>query len=293
MSEPQKKIVFIINPISGIRRKKAVEDAIARYLDHSFSYEIAYTEHAHHASEISKNASLNGADIIISVGGDGSANDVAQGLVHTRTIMGIIPQGSGNGLAHHMQIPFSLKKAIDVINRQKVSRIDTATINDRLFISIAGVGFDALVAEEFAKCRRRGFSSYFKTVLKQFRIYRPSTYKITFDGKEIERPALLVSFANSDQFGYNARIAPKAMINDGFIDLCIVRPVSFLTAARLAHKLFRRTIDKSKNVEVYKTKEIFIETTEDVSLHIDGDPQERIRTASVRIFPESLNLIVP
>lgn len=294
MSEQKMKIVFIINPISGMGRQKAVESAISKHLDHSsYVYEITYTKYARHACEISKNASVNGADIVISVGGDGSANEVARGLVNSETIMGIIPLGSGNGLAHHLKIPFTLKKAVAVINRKKVSRIDTATINNKLFISVAGLGFDALVAEEFAKCRKRGFWSYTKTVLKQFRTYKSSNYKIRFNGKEIERPALLVSFANSDQFGYNARIAPKATINDGFIDLCIVSPVSFFTAAGMAHKLFLKNIDNSRHVEVYKTKEINVEISEDVSFHIDGDPMDRIRSANVKIFPESLNFIVP
>lgn len=294
MNEQKKKIVFIINPVSGIGRQKTAEPAILKYLDHSkYFHEIAYTAYAHHAVEIAKAASQNGIDIVVSIGGDGSANDVAQGLVHSETIMGLIPVGSGNGLAHHLKIPISLKKSIGIINNLKISRIDTATINDKLFISVAGLGFDALVAEEFENCGKRGFWSYLNNVLKQFRVYKPSNYKISFEEKEINRPALLVSFANSDQFGYNVCIAPGAAINDGFIDLCIISPVSTFSAALMAHKFFLKNINSSRHVEIYKIKEVNVEVSEDVSCHVDGDPVERTHSATVKIAPKSLNIIIP
>jgi diacylglycerol kinase (ATP) len=294
MMRQKKKILFIINPVSGIGKQKRVENAIKKHLDHSeYDYEIAHTEYAHHATKISAEAQSKGIDIVVAIGGDGSANDVATGIVNTEMIMGVIPVGSGNGLAHFLKIPFSFKKSIRIICRNNVSRIDTATINNNLFISIAGLGFDALVAEEFTKCSRRGFWSYIKTILKEFRIYKPATYKIKFDGKEIERTALMVSFANSDQFGYNAHVAPQASINDGLIDLCIIQPVSFLKAIPMAHKLFHKSLDTSKNVEVYKVREASVETDSPVSCHLDGDPAERLSSAEVKIFPKSLNIIIP
>jgi diacylglycerol kinase (ATP) len=294
MSPAKKKIVFIINPVSGLGRQKKAEAAIRKYLDLSlFSYKIEYTHYAHHAVEIARDASMKGNDIVIAIGGDGSANDVACGLVNSETVMGLIPVGSGNGLARHLKIPISLKKSIEIINKQKISRIDTATLNDKLFISIAGLGFDALIAEEFAKCSKRGFWSYIKTGFKQFKNYKHLTYNIRFDEKEISRTALLVSFANSDQFGYNARIAPTATINDGFIDLCIIKPVSFFGAALMAPKLFHKKLDTSKHVEFYKITEAKITVSENVSCHIDGDPVERMNSVHLKIFPQSLNLIVP
>ena len=294
MNEQKKKIVFIINPISGTGRQKKSESAIIKYLDHSkYSYKIAYTAYAHHAVEIAKAATLNGSDIVVSIGGDGSANDVARGLVHSDTIMGLIPVGSGNGLAHHLKIPISLKKSISIINKLKISRIDTATINDTLFISVAGLGFDALVAEEFARCGRRGFWSYLKNGLKQFRTYKPEKYRLRFEGKEIDCTAMLVSFANSDQFGYNVRIAPKATVYDGLIDLTIIKPVSFFNAIFIAHRFFLKSIYRSKYVELYKIKEVHVDVSEEVSCHVDGDPVERIHSATVKIVPKSLNIIIP
>ncbi|HNW98054.1 MAG TPA: diacylglycerol kinase family lipid kinase [Bacteroidales bacterium] len=294
MSEQKKKIIFIINPISGIGRQVLVERAIKKFLDHSrFTYEIIKTEYAHHAIEISRKASLEKTDIVVAVGGDGSANDVACGLVNSETIMGLIPVGSGNGLAHHLKIPYLLKRSIGIINRQKVSRIDTATINDKLFISIAGLGFDALVAEEFAKSKRRGFFSYLINVVVQFFKYKPLQYKISFNNQSISCSALLVSFANSDQFGYNITIAPDARINDGYIDLCIIHPVSVFSAAFMANKLFLKNINRSKHVEIHKVKEAQIEVSDKVSCHIDGDPAERTNNVNIKIAPKSLNIIIP
>ncbi|MFH0865959.1 MAG: diacylglycerol kinase family protein [Bacteroidota bacterium] len=294
MDEQKKKIVFIINPVSGIGRHKKAESAILKHLDHSkYSFEIAYTDYAHHAAEIAKSASRNGFNVVVSIGGDGSANDVAQGLVHSETIMGLIPVGSGNGLAHHLKIPISLKKAIGIINKLKISRIDTATINDKLFISVAGLGFDALVAEEFARCGRRGFWSYLKNGMKQFISYKPAKYRLRFEGKEIDCNAMLVSFANSDQFGYNVRIAPGATVYDGFIDLTIIKPISFFSAALMAHRFFLKSVHRSRHVEVHKIKEAHVEISEDVSCHVDGDPVERTHSATVRIVPKSLNIIIP
>lgn len=292
--QKKKKITFIINPISGIGKKKTVEPAIIKYLDHSkYRYEIACTSYAHHAVEIANEASKNGSDIVVAIGGDGSANDVAQGLVHSETIMGIIPVGSGNGLAHHLKIPISLKRSIGIINELRTARIDTATINDYLFISVAGVGFDALVAEEFAKCGKRGFWSYLNNAWKQFRNYKPAIYKIRMEGKEIELPAMLISFANSDQFGYNVSIAPGATVYDGLIDVCIIKPVSLIRAISMGPRFFMKTVDKSKHVEVYKIKEAVVEISEKVSCHVDGDPIDRIQSATIKIAPRSLNIIVP
>jgi diacylglycerol kinase (ATP) len=294
MREQKKKIVFIINPVSGLGKQKKAEAAIKKYLDHSaYTYEIAYTSYAHHAVEISKKTSIDGVDIVVAIGGDGSANDVAQGLINSETILGLIPVGSGNGLAHHLKIPMSFKKSIGIINKLKISRIDTATINDKLFISIAGLGFDALVAEEFAHCGKRGFWAYLKTTYKQFKTYKPAFYKIRFDEREINCSALLVSFANSNQFGYNVCIAPAAQVDNGFLELCIIHPVSIFGAAFMAHRFFMKNIDRSKHVEIYKVKDTNVEVSADVSCHIDGDPVEHTNSATVKIKPKSLNIIIP
>ena len=290
----KKKILFIINPISGVGRQKKVEKAIQKKLDkNKFEFSIAYTNYSGHATNIAKIAIEEGFEIIIAVGGDGSANDIAQSLVNTDIVMGIIPVGSGNGFARHLKIPFNICKAIEVINNLKTFRVDTATINDKLFISIAGVGFDALVAEKFASGKRRGFWSYLKKTIREYFNYSPLEYTISIDNKQIIRKALLISIANSSQFGYNVSISPTASISDGYLDICIIHKMSVYSAATLVHKLFLKNIDKSKHVEVFKVKEARITCNEPSPCHIDGDPVERIREISACIKPFSLNIIVP
>ena len=227
----KKKIIFIINPISGVGKQRLVETAIDKTLDKSiFDYDISYTSAPKHATELSKDAACKNYDIVVAVGGDGSINEVAKGIIGSNCTLGIIPIGSGNGLARHFNIPFDISQAIEVINKCNTIKIDTATINEQLFLSIAGVGFDALVANKFAKGKRRGFWSYFKITVREYPKYKPKKYSLTIDGKKMIRRALLVSFANSNQFGYNTSIAPMAIINDGFLDVCILKKVPIVKA---------------------------------------------------------------
>ena len=290
----KKKILFIINPISGVGRQKAIEKAISLYLDDSlYDHEIAFTQYPHHATEIAKDAAEKHYEVVVAVGGDGSANDVAAGLINTNTAMGIIPLGSGNGLAHHLKIPFSISKAIKVLNHYKPSKIDTATTNGKLFISIAGIGFDAMVADKFALQKRRGFRTYLLLVIKEFFRYKPSEYTITINDKVIKTKALLISFANSDQFGNNVSIAPKASIYDGYLDLCIIKELTTIKALRIAHKFFNKDIDSSRFVETIKFKEARVSCDEFVHSHIDGDPDEKVTDIHVRIQPKSLYILIP
>jgi diacylglycerol kinase (ATP) len=290
----KKKILFIINPVSGIGKQKRVESSIPELLDHSlFDPKVAYTEYPQHAVQLSKEAADQGFELVVAVGGDGSVNEVAQGIVNTNVAMGIIPAGSGNGLAHHLKIPGQIKGAIEIINRTKIIKIDTATFNEKVFISMAGVGFDALVAERYAQVKRRGFFPYFKLVVGGFIKYHPARYTIRFDNKDLSCKALLINFANSGQFGYNATIAPSASLTDGLIDLCILHDISVLKALMIAHKLFLKNIDSSRYVEVHKVKEAEISCEQAVSSHIDGDPSDRITHAVVKIKPQSLNIIIP
>jgi diacylglycerol kinase (ATP) len=292
--ENKKKILFVINPTSGIGRQMLVEKKIRRRLDMTkFDYEVTYTEYAHHGVKIAREASGKGVDLVVSVGGDGSANDVAQALVNTDTAMGIIPVGSGNGLGHYLKIPSRIASAIKVLNRFEVKKIDTVTMNGKLFASIAGLGFDALVAEKFAKSKLRGFISYAKIMFREYMLYKSWEYTLAFDGKEIKRRATMISFANSDQYGYNARISPKASIDDGYVDLCIIHRMTIAMALFVIPRLFFRNAHKSKFVEIYKVKEAVIKCEQPDSSHIDGDADERITEAIIKVKPLSLNVVVP
>lgn len=294
MTTKKKRIVFIINPVSGVRSKNRLKKIIHKKLDPTqFDYRIIYTEYPHHATEIAQNEANAGTDVVVAVGGDGSANDVASGLVNTNTVMGLIPVGSGNGLAHHLRIPLSFTRSVEIINRFHTKRIDTATLNGKLFVSIAGVGFDALVAEQFDGRKIRGFLPYLLIIIKNFFSYKPKNYRIFLENKTLECKAFLISFANSDQFGFNASIAPDARIYDGYLELCILYPVPIYKAPRMANKLFLKNINRSKYVEIYKFKKARIETDVPVACQIDGDPAERIQIAEIDVLPKSLSIIAP
>jgi diacylglycerol kinase (ATP) len=271
-----KRILFVINPISGVGKQKSVEKLIGERVDKSrFSAEIAYTNAPGNATEISRKAAGDGVDIVVAVGGDGTVNEVASGLVGTSTALAIVPAGSGNGLARHLKIPMNLKSAIDVLDTGTVQKIDTATINDQLFVNVAGVGFDASVAA----------SSY--------KDYKPKQYSLLIDGKLIKRRALLVSFANSSQFGNNTSIDPAASVNDGFIDVCIVGKVPEWKTIFLAPLLFLRRFDRTRYVEIIRAKEVILKRKKGKNIHLDGDPKIMGKELSIKINPLSLNVIVP
>lgn len=290
----KKKILFIINPKSGIGKYKLLEKYIDQKLDrNAFEYKISYTKYAGHGTELAIKASQNKTEIVVASGGDGSINEIAKGLIGSKTILGIIPVGSGNGLAHHLQIPVDPLKAIEIINKTKTNIIDTAYINKQLFVSIAGLGFDALVAKKFTKVKNRGFLSYFKIITKEYPKYKALNYEINIDGKEIARKALFISFANSDQFGYNTSIAPNAKIDDGLIDVCIVKKVPIIELPFLAHLLYWKQIDKSKFIETIKGKEINIKQEKKSIVNIDGEAIKLDKNINVKINPLSLKIIIP
>jgi len=291
---PVKRILFIVNPVSGIGRCEKVEGILQKRLNSKkYTYKVVYTEQPGHAVLLSRDACGQGIDFVVAVGGDGTVNEVARGVVGTETILGIIPAGSGNGLSRHLNIPMNVSRAIEIINRGKVMRIDTATLNDDLFVNVAGVGFDASIANKFAKSAKRGFLAYFKITAGTYHSYKAKKYKLIIDGKEIERKALLISFANSSQFGNNASIDPKASIDDGLIDVCILQRIPFWKTVLVAPLLFMKQFDRTPYIEIVRAKEIQVIRKKGKRIHLDGDPKKIGREFTVRINPGSLNILVP
>ncbi len=290
----KKKLTFIINPVSGVFNKDRVIDAIGKGLDRTkFDYSIEYTEGPGHAIEICNRKIAEGVEIIVAVGGDGSVNEIARTLTDKKVVLGIIPAGSGNGLAHYLNIPFSYRKAIEVINSSKILKIDTGSINDVFFVSIAGIGFDGIVAREYAKNKRRGFFTYLKVVTEEYVNYRPRRYTIEINGEILKRKALFISFANSDQFGYGASIAPSASVDDGLLDVIIMKKPLMIEVPILASLLYWRKIDLSRQFEIIKAKELVVKTRRKRWVNIDGEPLKMKKKLYVKIHPLSLNIIVP
>lgn len=289
----KKKICFIINPVSGVGRQKVIEKLIDEELDRTiFDYEIAYTNAPKHATQLAKQAALKNFDIAVAVGGDGSVNETAKGLIGSTTAMAIIPAGSGNGLARHLNIPLDLKKAMAVINNVTKKTIDTIQFNEETFVNVAGVGFDAHIGWEFAKFGKRGFMSYVKVTFRELPKYKAQEYELIIDGKVIRRKAFLISFANGSQWGNNAHIAPLADIADGVMDIAIVKNISIANGIQFAYGLFNKTLHRSKHVEIIKTKEVIVKQPKIIA-HIDGEPIEIGKTISIKVNPLSLKVIVP
>jgi diacylglycerol kinase (ATP) len=288
-------LTFIINPIAGKGRAGNMSDVIEKCIDKTkFTYKILFSEKAGHIKKITKEALQSGTDIIIAVGGDGTVNEVARHIVHTDVILGIIPVGSGNGLGNYLKIPHNYEQALDTINAFHVKKIDTGTINNHFFVSVAGIGFDASVAKEYAKSKSRGFKTYLRSTIRKYFRYKPAKYKIRIGDIVIKRRALLITFANSDQFGYNTSIAPHAIIDDGFFDMCIMRKVPIFAAPLVVPRLFTRKIHKSVYHESHKVSEATVFRKRTSVIQVDGEAMKmKDKIIKVTNHPLSLWVICP
>ena len=286
--------MFIVNPISGKQKQTGIRDVIEKWINREqYDHSIVITEKGGDATDFARQAVTGGIDVVVAVGGDGTVNEVGQALVNTPVAMGIIPSGSGNGLARHLKIPFNYKKAIQVINKGNIRKIDTATVNEKVFLSVAGIGYDAFVAKKFAKAPKRGFISYFRIVSSEYPGYKPKKYEIEMDGQKIVRRAMLLTFANSNQFGNNTSIDPEASIDDGYIDVCIVRRIPLLLLPLYVPFLFTRTFHKTQYIEIFKAREVKILRKKGKTIHFDGDPFKMDKALEMKINPLSLKIIVP
>ena len=291
----KKKIIFIINPISGHHNKNNFPNLVEKHIDkNQYEYSIVFTEYAGHATELTMKAIEDDFDYIAAVGGDGTINEVAKCLIGKRQILVIVPLGSGNGLARHLELPFKPERLIkEVINKGKIYKIDTAVMNDIPFISIAGIGFDALIADYFAKDENRGFMTYAKLVTEKYPNYRQKEYTLILDDeKTIECKPFFVTFANSSQFGYNAEISPKASVQDGLIDVCVFKKPTILEVPIVATYFLAKQIDKSNFIDIYKAKKIKVTRKVAEVANIDGEAVEMSKDITVEIIPLSLNILL-
>jgi YegS/Rv2252/BmrU family lipid kinase len=270
----RQKILLIINPKAGPAQKFDIKSLAFKYIDSSiFDLTVNYTEYAGHAKELAQKAAENKYDIVAAAGGDGTVNEVGCGLVNTHTPLAILPCGSGNGLARHLGIPLKLEDAIKHINTGKHSTIDYMSINGELSFNVSGIGFDAEVAHSFATMEGRGMKNYIKAGLNNYLKSKNKIYRITANGKTQEYDAWMISLCNSNQFGNNAYIAPEATIDDGLIDVCILKKISLWQLPWLTYKLFNKRLASSSKVSYIKTSELCIETQGDMIVHVDGEPQ--------------------
>jgi diacylglycerol kinase (ATP) len=289
-----KHLVFIVNPRSGTDRVKAVRNAIDSSIDRQrYTYELLHTARPKHGIDLAREAAGKGAFAVIAIGGDGSVNDVVTGLIGSRTALGIIPKGSGNGMARTMEIPLKIEAALEVINKGNAQPVDIAYANGRPFISNAGVGFDALISKKFTRSKRRGLMAYSWLVTKYLWLYNEWDWRITIDGKKIRTKAFLVNVANGQQFGYNFKIAPDASYNDGLLDLIIIRKFPKLMGTPIVVRAMNGTLTKSRYVDHYRGKEITIAHPDLKLMQTDGDAHPCTNRITFSIEPGALNVLMP
>lgn len=294
MKEEKKKISFIINPISGTQNKEQILHLLDEKLDtEKYVKEVIYTQYAGHAIKIAEEKANEEVFAVIAVGGDGTINEIARSLVHTNTALGIIPCGSGNGLARHLQIPMETRGAIEIINEGTLSTIDYGKIDERPFFCTCGVGFDAFVSLKFAKAGRRGPLIYLEKTLLESLKYRPETYELeTEDGMQRYK-AFLIACGNASQYGNNAYITPQATLTDGLLDVTILEPFTVLDVPSLAFQLFNKTIDQNSRIKTFRCKTLRIHRTKPGVVHFDGDPMMAGDDIAVEIIKKGLEVIVP
>ena len=293
MSE-NNKVFFIINKYSGTGFRPELEGLIVSQCEMlNLECTIEFTQDRGHATDLARKASSLGFDKVFAVGGDGTVNEVAQGLVHTSTKMGILPKGSGNGLARHLQIPMSIKKSLELLSSAKTIQMDTIRVNDKLSVNVSGIGFDGHVAGLFGKNGKRGLLGYVKLVTREFFSFKEFPIELVADGKALQRHAFILAIANSSQFGNNATISPYASVCDALMDICFIKKVPLFQFIGFAQKMFSRKMDTSAFVEIIKAKELRMVFSKPMPYHIDGEAMELESIFNIELVPASLHMIVP
>lgn len=287
-----RKLMVIINPVSGTTSKKGVAERIeARLREASFDVHVEYTTCAGDATRLAGKAVDKGFYGVLACGGDGTVNETARALCNTPVALGIVPTGSGNGLARHISIPVDVDGSLEIIAADNVVSCDYGTVCGRPFFCTFGVGFDAAVSDHFARSHRRGLLTYLQCAIEEFIHYDSEHYTIEIDGKEFSRDAFLVVCCNASQYGNNAFIAPDASIRDGVLDITVVHSGNKLQKAVVGFDMMAGFIGKNSLVETVRASRATIVRSAPGPAHIDGEPLtmgERLEVechaGSLRIF---------
>ncbi len=289
----KKKILFIINPVAGIKRKDKIPRLINKFLDHNqFDYDVIYTESRGHATEIASKAAFDKIDVVAVAGGDGSVNEVATGLLESETALAIIPSGSGNGLARHLGYSINIRSTLEIINNYTVEKIDVCKINDEYFFSLIGIGFDAFVAKVFSKEETRGFMTYAWSAIKSISSFESFEYSFYSNEKKFSGKAFMINVCNSNQYGYNVKVAPYASLTDGLMDVVIADDIPKWKIPLAVLQVFTQTHIGSKHFRSFQTNEILIESPNYSYLQIDGETVHKDKDFKITIIPLALNVLI-
>ncbi len=284
--------LMLINPISGTRDKKGICDITAsRLKEAGIDIDIVHTQHKGHGAELARQAAQDCTDIVVVAGGDGTVNEVASALMHTDTALGIIPCGSGNGLARSLGIPMDFEGAVDIIARNRPYAIDCGIAEGLPFFCTFGVGFDAVVTEKFSTGKRRGKMQYVRSALLEYISFSPDNYAMEIDGEIYTEEALLIAVCNTAQYGNNAYIAPRASLSDGLLDVTVIRNGSILHQAMAGIGLLSGQIDRNRYVDTFKAQEVKIIRLKDGPAQIDGEPLNLGRKISIKCQHSCLKVL--
>lgn len=282
------KTRFIINPISGTGKQKGINKHIAK---HFKNYDIVETKKPGDAKKLSLEAVNNQYQTIIAVGGDGTVNECLESVINTKTALGVIPCGSGNGFALHIGMLSSPKEALKQLKKKNIKIIDTCTINKIPFVNVSGIGFDAHIANLFSKLNKRGFINYMKLIIKELS-YQPKEYVLEYNNQSQKTSAYMIAFANASQYGNNACISPLSKITDGLVDIIIVKKFAKWRIPLFIMKLFKGNLHLSKYVQTIKCEKIKIITKEKL-IHIDGEPLQVDQPIVINASPKTLKILTP
>lgn len=290
-----KKVAFILNPVSGTRHKSAILEYVRKVLAMHKDYEaeLYSTTSVGDACRAAREYVGKKFDIVVAIGGDGTVNEVAEGLVNSNVKLGIIPVGSGNGLARHLSIPMSYQRAVDAIFEGNTQFIDAGMINGKVFFCTAGVGFDAVVGNKFNSAPSRGLKTYMEFCTKEYMKYRPEEYEIHLLGTSFRQKAFLITFANSSQWGNNAVIAPDANISDGMMDVVIWREAPKVTVPLMTLELFLRTIKYSEFIDTYRCRELTIIREKEGLIQFDGESMMMGKEIRLSVIHKAVEVVVP
>ena len=295
------RIAVIINPISGgggrieLARARA-EQAVAAVTKQGAKAEVSLTERPGHAPELASAAQARGATVVIAWGGDGTVNEVGSVLVDSRVALGIVPAGSGNGLARELGIPRDPERALAIALGRGERRIDVGELDGRVFFNVAGVGFDARVARRFAarSRARRGLSRYVVDALREFNASEPEEYDLSLNGGRAERVrVLLVAIANTRQYGSGALIAPQALPDDGRLDVVTIGDRSMMQALVQLPRLFTGSITKARGVTCHRASRLTVSAEGPLACHVDGEPFTGGTSVAAKLQAAALRVRVP
>lgn len=269
----RQQLLLIINPIAGTHSKEGLADTIVRGLENGgFDVDVCCTTGVGDATRLAARAVEKGYDGVVACGGDGTVNETARALTGTPVPLGIIPAGSGNGLARHLNIPLEIPKAVDIITERNIRDCDYGEVNGHPFFCTFGLGFDAAVSDRFAHADTRGKMTYIRSALQEFLHYQPQTYTIIADGEEIVVDAMLIAVCNANQYGNNAFIAPDASITDGLLDLVIALKMPKANVVVTGMKMMAGTLSENSRIITRKVKDVTIKRPDAGPAHLDGEP---------------------